>query len=238
MDTARHIPRARVYKRLGKSETVRMGIALWLVPPPSVSAALSRLQSLAAASALSAPATPIPHVTLASFPSCTPLASLRAALSPPLASPLHLSFSALRSSHHFFRSLLVSLPLSPPLARLHQSILTNIDSSLHPPSPQPLFPHLSLLYIQDTHASDRERTREALCERGIVRNAPDSDGVEFFIPTVVPSSGDVLNEGEGESESERLSGFDVSHVWIVQCEGPVHEWKVLDKISLLASQPN
>ncbi len=89
----------------------------------------------------------------------------------------------------------------------------------------PAFPHLSLFYIADEEAHARVRFLQEMEREGVVRHSQDGLSV-------------ALRCGEGDDGDEGdvvLQGFMGTQIWIVDCAGPVEEWKVLDKILLATS---
>lgn len=80
----------------------------------------------------------------------------------------------------------------------------------------PSFPHLSLCYIDDKDAAIGER--------------------EAFYETL---KGKIKARGEGGIglncglvEENWMNCFEANEIWVVRCEGPVHEWTILKKHSI------
>ncbi|KAI5124298.1 hypothetical protein M0805_008906 [Coniferiporia weirii] len=207
-----------------------MGIAIWIMPPSAEATKLKRLMHAPAIDSLAYRVPPFePHITLASFPSSTPIASLRSALTGTLAqvvtSPLHITFAALAAGDHFFRSVLVDVVQTPALDALLAGVGRAAEQSLGGAvdARSPRFPHLSLLYVPNEHAADRGRVRDALWDAFGVRTDSDETGggrIAFNLPD------------ETHRLAARFEGFDASEAWIVRCEGGIEDWEVLDKIPI------
>jgi len=135
-------------------------------------------------------------------------------------------FARVVAGDHYFRSVFVALAPSQELVRLRAALAE--AGTPHPPA----FPHLSLYYIADEEAHTRERLLQELEREKVVRNA--ADGQE-----VVLECGAGTGAGDDDTGSETvdgaLAGFAGTQIWIVDCEGPVEGWKVLDKILLAKS---
>lgn len=178
-----------------------------------------------------------PHITLGSVPSSIPVALLQSAI-PALSEPLHISFKSLEAGDHFFRSVLVDIVHTPELQQLHAAVQHNLQYALRTDDGapgeltlgSPRFPHLSLFYIPDAHAADREHIRAAFWEHGDVvarkaTSASETEGIAFEI------------KGAADAKSALplppFAGFVASEIWIVSCEGPTEEWKVVVKVPLV-----
>lgn len=94
---------------------------------------------------------------------------------------------------------------------------------MNPEKASPAFPHLSLFYIADEEAHTRVRFLQEMEREGVVRHSADGLSVALRCAQV------------GEGDDGVLEGFTATQIWIVDCEGPVEEWKVLDKILLAPS---
>jgi 2',3'-cyclic-nucleotide 3'-phosphodiesterase len=147
------------------------------------------------------------------------LLSLREAL--PLGQPaVNVRFERVIAGDHYFRSVYIALQRSRELVELREALET-----IRGPEP-PAFPHLSLYYIADEDAHERARVLQEL-ERENVVVGPSADGRG--------RGGMVLKcsaSGEGDVA---LEGFLGTQIWIMDCEGPVEGWKVIDKILLAKS---
>jgi len=153
-----------------------------------------------------------PHITLAS------VSSSSAPLLPDLCAViratglLSVEFESIEIGSHFFRSVYVAIKTTPALTALHEHLHTKLGLEPHTPA----FPHLSLCYIDDEDGQKGER--------------------EMF-------SKDLESTGKVErghhrvrlhcGESGWMDGFSASEVWVVNCEGPVEGWTILDRVSLV-----
>ena len=82
----------------------------------------------------------------------------------------------------------------------------------------PMFPHLSLFYIDDAQAEDRARIAKGLQTAGHVVEEP-----EFQHVRLIP---------DPSKPSESVSGFEIKEIWVVMCEGKVEEWNVIEKFDI------
>ena len=158
-----------------------------------------------------------PHITLASFPSslAIPLSTIRSAL-PTFPSPVAAEFKSVEIGNNFFRSVFLAIAPTHVLSSLHEQI----HSKLGIDARTPLFPHLSLAYIYDEDAKHGERDRfvRSLEIAGKIRR----EGEEHV----------ALNCG-GPGAEDWLSGFLATEVLIVDCDGPVEGWTVLERCSIV-----
>jgi len=159
-----------------------------------------------------------PHITLASFPSslAIPLSTIRSAL-PTFPSPIAAEFKSVEIGDHFFRSVFLAITPTDALSALHQQIHSKLGIDVR----TPLFPHLSLAYIDDEDAQhgEWERFFRSLEDSGKIRR----EGEEHAI---------ALNCG-GHGADDWLSGFQATEVLIVDCDGPVERWTVLGRCSIV-----
>jgi 2',3'-cyclic-nucleotide 3'-phosphodiesterase len=205
------------------------GISLWLVPPSEDAEKLKIVMRSGVADKAQLPESSTsyptfePHITLASFPSSDeiPIETVREAL-PKLSSPITVDFRSIETGTHFFRSVFLSITQTTDLSTLHEHIHTTLDIKAN----TPLYPHLSLAYIDDGDALDAERLLflRRLEDAGRVK----SEGEEHV----------ALNCFEEDGQERWISGFHASKVWIVRCEGPVEKWAVLDTCSLVDGLAN
>jgi len=210
------------------------GISLWLVPSAPESALLQQLMNRH----------PEPgaehsfphfhaHVTLATLQSSEHSSSaardsvvltLREAI--PLGQrTVPVRFARVIAGDHYYRSVFVALAPSPELVSLRAALAA--AGTPHPPA----FPHLSLYYIADEEAHTRERLLQELERENVVRHA--ADGQEVVLECAGAGAG-VDSAGSGTADGA-LAGFTGTQIWIMDCEGPVEGWKVLDKILLAKS---
>ncbi|KAH9981125.1 2',3'-cyclic-nucleotide 3'-phosphodiesterase [Lactifluus volemus] len=146
------------------------------------------------------------------------LLALREAL--PLGQPaVDIRFERVVTGDHYFRSVYIVLQRSRELVELREALGTTIRG----PEP-PAFPHLSLYYIADEDAHERARVLQELERDNVVgRSANPGRG------------GVMLKCASGEGDVVALDGFLGTQIWIMDCEGPVEGWKVIDKILLAKS---
>lgn len=187
------------------------GLALWLVPssPTAHSTFASLISSLS-----NTHSTPsfAPHITLLTgIPASTPPADILAVLSTTLVSTpgsrLSLSLTNLGTHHTFFQYLFAAVsPSSPGLLALRKTV----REALLPTSagPDDYFPHVSLMYGQDTD----ERKVDDIIDR-------------------LRKDGDLVEGEEGRCELRGVgSTFEVGEVLLVKCEGRPDEWEVLGSV--------
>lgn len=130
--------------------------------------------------------------------------------------PIRVNFQSLVVGDHYFRSVFIDIQPTQELVDSQNEILTNLRRrGLEPSAPR--FPHMSLCYIADEDKSDRDRTAQALRDKGVVSRTADTQ-------TISLQCGDVS-----------LLGFDGVEVWMVNCEGPVETWQVNERKVKLAS---
>ncbi|KAJ2932903.1 hypothetical protein H1R20_g4182, partial [Candolleomyces eurysporus] len=193
-------------------------VSLWLVPGPQDSEVLKTIMSPQhdTSHLVSKSSYPkfLPHVTLATIPS-RDLSEIRNAI-PQAQSSFPIKFSSVDVGNHYFRSVYISVELTEELAALHKEFHENIKV----PPKTPSFPHCSICYIADEDAAngERERFAEELRVAGKVRG----DGEGSVSLRCVSSDG----------EEVWMNSYEAKEIWVVQCEGPVEEWKVLDQIKL------
>jgi len=238
-----------------------MGISLWLIPSEPESALLQQLMSRHPKP--SAPHSfPHfhPHVTLATIPAPAPRPTPSDPAAVPPAAPydpdpttlvlalreaiplgqraLRLRFARVLAGDHYFRSIYTALVPSTELAHLRAAVAQAGGGGKQQggsrrsagPAP-PAFPHLSLYYVADEEAHARVRLLQELEREGVVRHSADGLSVAL---RCVAGDGDGGGGGGGSGDGV-LEGFTGTQIWIVDCEGPVEGWKVLDKILLATS---
>ena len=151
---------------------------------------------------------------------------------------LRLRFARVLAGDHYFRSIYTALVPSTELAQLRAAVAQAAGGGKQQggsrrsagPAP-PAFPHLSLYYVADEEAHARVRLLQELEREGVVRHSADGLSVAL---RCVAGDGDG-GGGGGASGDGVLEGFTGTQIWIVDCEGPVEGWKVLDKILLATS---
>jgi hypothetical protein len=153
-------------------------------------------------------------LTLVTIPT-NPLAlsTLRAAL-PSTERPLPVRFKTLETGSRYFTSVFLAIHPTPALTALHariHDVLGLEPKTLH-------FPHVSLGYVDDSDALLRTAFVERLEQAGRVGGGDGTVRLRF-----------------GASEDGGcpwIEGFEGMEIWIVECDGPVEEWKVLEKYTL------
>ncbi|KAI8982859.1 2',3'-cyclic-nucleotide 3'-phosphodiesterase [Trametes punicea] len=198
-----------------------MGISLWLVPRASQAANIKLVMRVKPTTTHSPSSFPEfhPHVTLASSRDAT---ALRAAI-PAEQRVVPVRFKSLEVGDKYYMSVYVAVHTPPgsPLKTLREHLRARLGSEAVPP-----VAHLSLYYIDDADEAERARTAETL--RSELRVLESGRGEERVVRLAC-----VDDDVEGEQEPEILDGFDGDEIWVVRCEGPVPEWEVLEKISLV-----
>lgn len=143
---------------------------------------------------------------------------------------LPIRFARVLTGDKYFLSIYVALAPSIELAQLRSSALkVGAGGSRNPnPNPEkasPAFPHLSLFYVADEEAHTRVRFLQEMEREGVVRHSADGLSVAL-------RCAQAAGAGAGEDGDGVLEGFTATQIWIVDCEGPVEEWKILDKVLL------
>lgn len=167
-----------------------------------------------------------PHVTLVTVPSTTPVAELVAAI-PSRQPRVKADFSDVVVSDVFFRSVLATVEPSSEILSLH----TKINENLGIRNPRgPMFPHMSIYYIDDAEAEERTRVLQELKDNGTV--VKTKDGVQIHTsggPIGTPTGPETRPPPHGDT----LEGFDGVEIWAALCDGPVETWTVLEKVELV-----
>ena len=220
------------------------GISLWLVPSEPEAAHLQQLMDRHPEPGahqsfprfhphvtLATVQQPAPAPSVASPGAPSPVQSATAALllalreAVPLGQPaVPVRFGRVVAGDHYYRSIYVALLLSRELVDLraalgNAALGTPSSGSAAGPASPPAFPHLSLYYIADEEAHARARVLQEMEREDVVGPSADERGV-------------VLRCAGGPAGAVALEGFTGTQIWIVDCEGPVEGWKVLDKILL------
>jgi len=209
-------------------ETKSIGLSLWLVPTAEQSAKLSWIMHTRPLTARMPDSYPRfhPHITLATVPSTTPVAELVVAI-PSRQSRVRVDFSDVVVSDAYFRSVLAVVEPSSEISSLH----TKINENLSTRNPQtPMFPHMSIYYIDDAEAEERARVLQELKDNGTV--VKTKDGVQIHTsggPTGTPTGSETRPLPHGDT----LQGFDGVEIWVALCDGPVETWTVLEKVELV-----
>lgn len=142
-------------------------------------------------------------------------------------SALRLRFARVLTGSAYFLSIYAAIAPSAELAQLRAALVQAAVGDLGPGPASPAFPHLSLFYVADEEAHARVRLLQELEREGVVRHSEDGLSVTLRCAEV--------DGGGAGSDSGVLEGITGTQIWIVDCEGPVEGWKVLDKILLATS---
>ncbi|KAF9792360.1 2',3'-cyclic-nucleotide 3'-phosphodiesterase [Thelephora terrestris] len=204
-----------------------MGLSLWLVPTAEQSAKLSWLMHIRPPTAKMFNSYPRfhPHITLVTVPSTTPVEELVAAI-PSRQSQVKVAFSDVVVSNAYFRSVLATIEPSPYIMSLQTEIVESLKIR-NPPSP--MFPHMSIYYIDDTEAEERTRILQELEANGTVIKTEEGVQIHTSVgPVGVPTG----PETRPEPHDDALQGFDGAEIWVALCDGPVESWTVLEKVVL------
>ena len=199
------------------------GLTLWIVPDDENTEKLQSIMQIKRGPSLVQASYPAfhPHITLVSPPVSLEdhLASIEACLAKyrTLTRPI-CRFKSVDIGNHYYRSVYVAIQPTLELLEMHKHF--HVILKVKPKTP--VFPHVSLCYIDDADAENGERQAfyDALKEAGKLR-ATKKDGNE----------GVSLNCGSNTQE-EWIDHFEASEIWGVLCEGPVEGWKVVQKFSL------
>ena len=146
-------------------------------------------------------------------------------------------FARVLTGDSYFLSIYIALVTpSTELAQLRSALSRVVQQQVLPvgggekktssPLLLPAFPHLSLFYVKDEEAHARVRLLQEMEREGVVRHSDDGLSVALRCTE---------RTADGEDGGGVLEGFTATQIWIVDCEGPVEEWKVLDKILLATS---
>lgn len=213
---------------LANREPESIGLSLWLVPAAEQSAKLSWIMHTRPPTAKLPSSYPRfhPHVTLATVPSTTPVEEIVAAI-PSRRSQVKATFSDVVVGDAYFRSVLAVIEPSPEIMALHTKVSENLKTR-NPRSP--MFPHMSIYYIDDAEAEERTRVLQELKDNGTVIKET-GEGVQIHTsggPLGVPTGSETRPLPQGDA----LRGIDVAEIWVALCDGPVETWTVLEKVEL------
>ena len=160
-----------------------------------------------------------PHVTLLTFQSTNP-PSLQTLLPPNIyAAPV--SFKRLWVGNTYLGSLSVSVHRYKPLLNLHGSVLDHLDRLGIPPKSRGFHPHVSLFYLDETFHGERQQLAFELRQLCRVKEERLGDAAES-VGLICPTSGP-------PRESDFMYGFTGAEIWLVDCNGSVREWEVLER---------
>lgn len=149
-----------------------------------------------------------PHMTLTTIPSSTPDVEsvLRNAIkSTQVQVPIQ--FQSVDVGEKYFMSVYATAQRTPDLMVLRDHIAKKVGEKTVPP-----IPHMSLFYIDNSDAPEREKMAAQLREEGRV--------IEREAGSVA------LDCTEGDERGEDvLSGFVGREIWVMECEGHPKGWK-------------
>ena len=210
------------------NETMSIGLSLWLVPTAAQSDKLAWIMHVRPPTAKVSSSYPRfhPHITLATVPSSTPADKLVAAI-PSEQSRVKVDFADVVVSDAYFRSVLAVIKSSPEISTLYVKVNENLK--IHNPQ-SPMFPHMSIYYIDDAEAEERSRVLQELEDNGTV--VKTEDGVQIRTsrgPTGIQTGSETRPVPLGDE----LQGFDGAEIWVALCDGPVETWTVLEKVALV-----
>lgn len=138
-----------------------------------------------------------------------------------------MDFADVVISDTYFRSVLAVIKSSPGILTLHAKINENLKIR----NPQsPMFPHMSIYYIDDAEAEERSRVLQELEVNGTVVKTEDGIQMHTSRGPVGISTG---SETRPVPYGDGLQGFDGVEIWVVLCDGPVETWTVLEKVELV-----
>lgn len=221
-------------------------VAIWLVPSLEDRERLKTIMkppppSPPAANKLAKSSYPKiePHVTLASVPASVSdeirdilerlIATTRSVDG--LVRGMRIKFASVEVGAHYFRSVYVAVEPTREIVGLHEVLHGLLRVEPRTPS----FPHFSLCYVADEDGEgERRRFERGLRESGRVVDyvrVEESEGegeVERRRVKLQVASG---GEGDGEGVVW-VDGWTVAEIWLVECVGPVEEWRVLDTFPL------
>lgn len=138
---------------------------------------------------------------------------------------IRVRFARVLAGDHYHRSIYAAIAPSDELAQL-RGALAGVRGQGRGGAP-PAFPHLSLYYVGEEEAHVRARYLQELEREGVVRHSGDGLSAALWCAG---------EDGVGRGGGAVLEGFTGTQIWIVDCEGPVEGWRVLDKILLAKSE--
>lgn len=230
------------------------GIALWLVPAGAGAARLKELMITPDQVKINYEIPSFePHITLASFPTTIASVTTLCRVTEETVSSwnkiipknarkdklgLPISFQALSTGDHYFRSVLLDIVLTSELEALHSALQTATQKLLGQAACEivargPRFPHLSLFYVPDEHKDDRTQIRDALWDA--FGEIMDTENGERRVGFRLSNKAEKVETHLTESHGDILAGFSASEIWIAKCEGAVKDWLVLERIPISQS---
>jgi len=132
---------------------------------------------------------------------------------------LPVTFKSIEVGDTYFRSVYIAIHESPELSALHQRITSQLKNLCCVEPRSPCFPHMSLYYIDDSEPDERQMVADQLLSSGrVIKDGKDRITLDCF--------------SDNHRVGHKLFGFDGGEIWVVNCQGPVEEWEVLEKVAL------
>ncbi|KAI0707912.1 hypothetical protein C8Q76DRAFT_135194 [Earliella scabrosa] len=160
-----------------------------------------------------------PHITLATSPDA---AALRAAL-PSDQRAIPIRFKSLEVGDQYFMSVFVAVHSQPGtrLETLREHLRATLGEGVVPP-----LAHMSLYYIDEADKEERERTAQRL--RRELRVLEGGSGQDSFVKLACFD-----DDIGGEQNPEVIDGFEGEEIWLMNCDGPVLGWEVIERFPLM-----
>jgi 2',3'-cyclic-nucleotide 3'-phosphodiesterase len=163
-----------------------------------------------------------PHVTLASVQSSSNIVAILRKAIPTDQHAITARLDAVVASDTYFRSVIVKVEAKPELVALRDHVADYLLKEANIEAKSPMFPHLSIHYIDEPDAHLREIIVKELYD--YKRVVEWDQGIQL-----------VSSPNMDSSNISHLSQITIQEIWIVECEGPVEGWEVLDKMILNCS---
>lgn len=129
-------------------------------------------------------------------------------------------FKSIHVGDTYFSSVSISVHHSPELSALRQLINNELQKLGIEPRGGRF--HMSLYYIDDSEPDERCLVvDELLSSRKVVQDGRDMVTLNCFT--------------DDQYHLVGHAGFDGDQIWVVKCIGPVENWVVLEKVTLLRS---
>lgn len=125
-------------------------------------------------------------------------------------------FKDLKVGDTYLGSLSVTVHRYDDLMSLRDSVAHHLGRELHIPTKSRGFPHFSLFYLDEALPREREQLASELRHTGHVKTSPHTASIALNC----------------SPEFNSMSGFMGESIWLMNCTGPVEDWKVLEKIKL------
>jgi 2',3'-cyclic-nucleotide 3'-phosphodiesterase len=160
-----------------------------------------------------------PHITLLTVPDreSPDLDTLRAAVQQTFQHPIPIEFKSVEAGCHYFRSVYIAVQPADAILELH----AGIHKALGLEAKTPKFPHVSLCYIDDGDAQLRAELVKMMESDGRVVKVDDGVDLKY-----------------GPLETDHIRGFEGKQIWLMDCNGPVDGWKLLETFILSGVEAN